>query len=146
MFYPGRSRGPNSTYSVKNKTVNIGDLPRQGQGAKFHIFCKEQNSKHGMPCDQSSQDQGFKFYTFRYYSWVFATAVFPNMALTILNAKRVCYSQERIKPVPTANLYKGTVQDYDNLPVEFNSFCPVALLSGGRFTIFDIFYPWGQQD
>jgi hypothetical protein len=27
----------------------------------------------------------------------------------------------------------GTVQDYDKLPVQFNGFCPVALLSGGEF-------------
>jgi hypothetical protein len=30
-------------------------------------------------------------------------------------------------------LTSGTVQDYDNLPVEFNGFCPVALLSGGEY-------------
>jgi hypothetical protein len=29
--------------------------------------------------------------------------------------------------------YPGTVQDYDKLPVQFNGFCPVALLSGGEF-------------
>ena len=28
-------------------------------------------------------------------------------------------------------IYPGTVQKYDTLPLEYNGYCPIALLSGG---------------
>jgi hypothetical protein len=50
-----------------------------------------------------------------------------HTASTLTNPKRPA-AGNRFPPLA----WPGTVQDYDNLPVQFNGFCPVALLSGGK--------------
>ena len=42
-------------------------------------------------------------------------------------------------------IYPGTVSKYDTLPLEYNGYCPIALLSGGTINYINMFQEYVIQ-